>query len=245
MEAATAPAAPPPARHALPDPGEPVPKLAVPTLAIYFGALAVWGVATWAAVGDHAPAWATIPVAAAVSFVMFTMLHDATHYSISRRRWVNGLFGRLAMPFVASYASYPMIGYIHIEHHRNSNEDDTDPDTYASHGPWWQLPFRWLTVDLWYAVFYLRRRRSRPVRESAETGVCLMLTLAGIGVAAATGAFETLAVVYLSSAGLGVEYRVVRERVAGADDRLRAGRRGVDRRLHPTGAGGAQPGADT
>src|SRR5438876_12288597 len=113
MAVAEAPVAPLEARHGLPDPGEPVPALAWPTLGVYFGALAVWGAAVWATLGDHAPLWVTIPTLAAVSFVMFTVLHDATHYSISRTRWVNALFGRLAMPFVAAYASYPMIGFIH------------------------------------------------------------------------------------------------------------------------------------
>jgi phenylacetate-CoA oxygenase/reductase PaaK subunit len=201
MEAAAA-SIPAQARRALPDPGEPVPRLALPTVGIFLGALAVWGLATWAALGHHAPPWVTIPAAAAVSFVMFTVAHDATHYSISRTRWVNALFGRMSVPFVASYVSFPVLGYIHIEHHRNTNEHGgtepgADPDGFATAGPGWQTPFRWLTIDLWYAVFYLKRRPTRPVAESAEAGVLGVLTLAGIGAAAATGNLWTVALVYL------------------------------------------------
>ena len=204
--------APPPERapvRGVPDPGEPVPKLAWPTIGIFFGALAAWGVATWAALGHHAPLWATIPVHAAVTFVMFTVAHDAAHYSISRTRWVNALFGRLAMPFVVAWTSFPVLGYIHIEHHRHSNEEagvepGSDPDTYASHGPWWLLPFRWATVDLWYGRFYWARRPTRPVRESAEAGAFAVLSLAGIAVAAATGALWPLAVVYLIPERIGI-----------------------------------------
>jgi hypothetical protein len=43
----------------------------------------------------------TIAVNTAVCFVMFTIVHDASHYSISRTRWVNSVFGRLAMLFVS------------------------------------------------------------------------------------------------------------------------------------------------
>jgi fatty acid desaturase len=159
-----------PSRHALPDPGEQVPRLAVPTAAVFSVALATWGVSTWAALGDHAPLGLTIAANAAVSFVMFTVLHDATHYSISTKRWVNGLFGRMAVFFVAAFATFPLIGYVHIEHHRHSNDEEHDPDTWASHGPWWQLPLRWATLDLSYAVYYLPRWRSRPRAEIIETG---------------------------------------------------------------------------
>jgi phenylacetate-CoA oxygenase/reductase PaaK subunit len=184
--------------RALPDPGESVPALAVPTIGLFLGSLAVWVLATWAVLADRAPLWLTIPVHAAVSFLMFTVLHDATHYSISRRRWVNGLFGRLAIPFVAAYASFPMIAFIHIQHHRNANEHaDTDPDHYTSEGPWWQLPFRWLTIDAWYGRFYLARRHERPAAEVRETVACGAVVVAGVVLAAATGHLLTLALVYL------------------------------------------------
>jgi phenylacetate-CoA oxygenase/reductase PaaK subunit len=209
MEAATAPVEAASAPRGLPDPGEPVPKLAWPTLGIFFGSLAVWGFALWGALSENVTPWLTIPLAAAVTFWMFTVLHDATHYSISRTRWVNALFGRLSVPFVAAWASYGVIGYIHIEHHRHSNEDGgtqpgADPDTWASHGPWWQLPFRWATIELWYGRFYLARRPTRPVKESAEAGALLTLSLAGIAAATATGNLWMLAVVYLIPQRIGI-----------------------------------------
>ena len=50
----------------LPDPGESVPKIALPTLGIYFGALTVFVLSTVAYIRGLAPAWVTIPVNAAV-----------------------------------------------------------------------------------------------------------------------------------------------------------------------------------
>src|SRR5882672_482214 len=182
----------------LPDPGEPVPTLAKPTLGLFLGGLVVWVLSSWAALGLGWSLCLTIPVNAVVSFTMFIVLHDAVHYSISRRRWVNELLGRLTVPFVVPYASAPLFGFIHIEHHRNTNEElDTDPDAWATDGPWWQLPFRWLTIDVWYACFYLKHIRRRAPRELAETVGIILLFVLGVVVAVHTGTLWTVALVYL------------------------------------------------
>jgi fatty acid desaturase/ferredoxin-NADP reductase len=184
-------------RHALPDPGEQVPKLAWPTLGIYFGALTVFVLSTIAYIRGWAPIWVTIPVNAAVSFWMFTVVHDASHYAISSKRWVNGLFGRLAWIFVMPITAFPVFGYVHIEHHRHSNDDENDPDTFASHGRLWQLPFRWALAEFFYGSFYFRRVRSRPMKEVAETAVLFTACVVALLVAIVTGNLWTLAVVFL------------------------------------------------
>ncbi|TSD96576.1 2Fe-2S iron-sulfur cluster binding domain-containing protein [Skermania sp. ID1734] len=199
----TAPAA---ERHALPDPGEPVPKLALPTLGIYLGAVAAFAASTSAFITGVVPFWVTILVNAAVTFVMFTVVHDAVHYSISSTRWVNGLVGRLAWVFVVPILALPAFGFIHIEHHRHANDDANDPDTFASHGKTWQLPFRWATVEYFYGSYYLRRLRSRPVAEVAETGVLLTASLAGLIIAILTGNLWTLAVVFLIPQRIGIVF---------------------------------------
>jgi phenylacetate-CoA oxygenase/reductase PaaK subunit len=194
-------------RGALPDPGERVPALALPTLAIFVGSLVAWGLATWAVLAGAVAPWLTVPVHAAAGFVMFTVLHDAVHYSVSSTRWVNGLAGRLAAPFVAVYLSFPMFKFIHIQHHRFANEDpDTDPDHYTSEGPWWQLPFRWLTIDFWYGRFYLANRKRLSAAEARESVAVVVVTVAGIAVAAATGVLWEVALITLipQRIGLGV-----------------------------------------
>ncbi len=194
-----------PTTRGVPDPGEPVPGLALPTLGLFVACLVVEGLALYAALGLGWSAWITLPVFTAVSFVMFTVLHDAVHYSISRRRWVNALLGRLAIPFVVPYAAAPLFGFVHIEHHRNTNEHrDFDPDTWASHGPAWQLPLRWLTIDAWYAIFYVRNLRRRTGREVVEVVGVIALFVAGIVLAADAGVLWTVALVYLIPARIGL-----------------------------------------
>ncbi len=192
------------AHHALPDPGESVPKLALPTVGIFVGALTAFVLSTMGYLNGWASLWVTIGVNAAVTFVMFTVVHDASHYSISSKRWVNGLFGRLAWLFVVPVVAFPSFAYIHIQHHRHSNDDDEDPDTFASHGSLWLLPLRWSTAEYFYLKYYLPRARSRPVSELAETLTMLILSLTGLTAAIVTGNFWILAVVFVIPQRIGL-----------------------------------------
>jgi beta-carotene hydroxylase len=150
------------------DPGLTMPMIATPTVLIWLGALALWVTATVVMVSDLTR-WCllfTIPAHILATYAMFTVLHDSIHYTVGRPEWVNGMFGRLSMPFVALWGTYPVVRYLHLEHHRNTNEDPlSDPDAWAHTGPHWQLPLRWLTIDAWYSRIYLPRIRHRPRKE--------------------------------------------------------------------------------
>ncbi len=191
------PTAPPLSRQTLPDPGERVPALSWPIVAIFVLALAVFSASTVAALTHALPTVATVAASAMAIFVMFTVLHDASHSAISRHRWVNRLFGRVAMFFVSPLISFSSFAFIHIEHHRNTNDGDSDPDHFVSASPWWQLPFRFPAMDVPYIKFLWRNRTKRPRAEIAETIVLMTFSVSVIIGAALTGHFWTLAVVYL------------------------------------------------
>lgn len=61
------------AHHPLPDPGESVPRLALPTIGIFLATLTAFVGSTTAYISGWIPFWVTIPVNAAVTFVMFTV----------------------------------------------------------------------------------------------------------------------------------------------------------------------------
>ncbi|GGC53801.1 fatty acid desaturase [Hoyosella rhizosphaerae] len=179
-------------RRGVPDPGIPLPAIAIPTVLLWTACMGLWIFTTWLLLGANVSALIAIPLYTVVNFTMFTVAHDATHHGVSRYTWVNELFGRLSTPFVALYASFPLLRFIHIEHHRNTNDVMTkDPDAWTSHGPWWQLPVRWATIDVWYVIFYLRHGfhwgaitdksqrpfLRRPRAEVVETLVMLSLTV--------------------------------------------------------------------
>jgi fatty acid desaturase len=60
--------------------------------------------------------------------------NEEAHHSVSSRRWVNGAFGRAAMLFVSPLVAFPAFRFIHIEHHRHTNDNARDADHFASHG---------------------------------------------------------------------------------------------------------------
>lgn len=190
----TLPAGP---RHALPDPGERIPTISWPIVAIFVGSLAVFSLSTWAALTDRLPAPATIALSATAIFVLFTVLHDAAHYSISTHRWVNVAFGRVAMLFVSPLISFKSFAFIHIEHHRNTNDGDNDPDHFVSGAPLWQVPVRFALMDVPYLGFLLRNLRRRPRAELVETSLLVVATVGVIVACALTGHLWTLAVLYL------------------------------------------------
>src|SRR4051794_32587737 len=184
-------------RHALPDPGERVPTISWPVVGIFSGALALFAFSTWAALAERLPVPATVVLSATAIFVLFTVLHDAAHYSVSTHRWVNVAFGRVAMLFVSPLISFRSFAFIHIEHHRNTNDDENDPDHFVSGAPMWQLPVRFPLMDVPYLTFLARNVRRRPRAEVLETLILMSAAFVGIAACAATGNLWTLAVVYL------------------------------------------------
>lgn len=184
-----------------------LPSIAVPTVSLWFGAVALWTAATAVVLSDLSRWWLlfTIPAHAAVTYAMFTVAHDSIHGSVGQARWCNELFGRLAVPFVALWVTFPVLRYIHLEHHRHTNEDPlVDPDAWAHSGPRWQLPLRWLTIDAWYSRFCLPRMRHRPPREQLGlwTSEALVVVLAGWLVARGHGV--DILVIYLIPQRIGL-----------------------------------------
>jgi fatty acid desaturase len=195
MSATTEQPVPAASRHALPDPGEVVPAISWPIFGIFSGALTVFVFSTWAALTDLIPAPVTVLLSATAIFVFFTVLHDAAHYSISTHRWINVAFGRVAMLFVSPLISFKSFAFIHIEHHRNTNDDENDPDHFVSGAPWWQLPVRFPLMDVPYLTFLVRNVRRRPRAEVFETLFLMVTTVAVIVSCAFSGHLWALGVV--------------------------------------------------
>jgi fatty acid desaturase/ferredoxin len=183
------------------------PAIAVPTVLVWFGSLALWLAATAVVLSDLGPWWllATIPAHVLVTYAMFTVLHEAIHYAVGRPKWLNELFGRLSVPFVGLWVTYPVIRFIHIEHHRNTNEDPrTDPDAWSHAGPGWQLPLRWLTIDAWYSRFCLPRMLGRPRKDLVGLLINETLLVALVGALIVLGYGWDFVLIYLIPQRLGL-----------------------------------------
>lgn len=153
----------------IPDPEEPVPVLARPTLILLAASLVAWLASTALALVDALPLAAAVAINSVAAYLLFTVAHDAAHHAASSHTGLNRWMGRVATPFFAPQASFAVWRYIHMQHHRFTNHDDgRDPDHYTHAGPRWQLPLRWLTIDLHYVRFYFPQLAGRPRSEKVR-----------------------------------------------------------------------------
>ena len=182
----------------IPDPQEPVPAVAWPTAALFAAGLAIYAVSTALAVSEVWPWPVSTLVNAVASFMLFTVSHEASHHSASANGTLNRWLGRLSTPMFAHHAGFGAWRFVHMQHHRFTNDEQgRDPDAYTNRGPAWAAPLRWLTIDLWYIVFYVPRIRTRPRAELVELAITLTVVVGTAIVLIATGNLFWLLVLYL------------------------------------------------
>jgi ferredoxin-NADP reductase/fatty acid desaturase len=189
----------------VPAPRISLPAVSVPAILLFAGGLALWAGSTWLLLAGLTPPVLTVVLNTAVTFAMYTVVHESAHHSAGKLTWVNEVLGRLSVPFVAAYASFPSLRFAHGQHHRHTNAAvPADPDAWTSRGPRWQLPLRWLTLDFAYARCYFGRLRSRPPHELAETLVVLAAALSAAVALVTTGHGGELLLAYLLPQRLGL-----------------------------------------
>lgn len=153
-------------------------KIALPTIYIYFVLLCLWIGAILLGTGYFGNEKAynifslekpesiksvlltafTLGLCIFCCYGEFTVMHDAAHGSISSEPFINHLFGWLSQVFMGPLGDFNAFKYLHLTHHRFTNDLRFDPDTWASaHGPGGLLlmPLRWLSVDIAYIATYL------------------------------------------------------------------------------------------
>jgi ring-1,2-phenylacetyl-CoA epoxidase subunit PaaE len=179
--------------------------VAWPTIALYVVTLGLFALEMYGALSAGWSPWVTVPLGTAVTFLMFSVLHESTHHAVSTNTRLNDALGHVSVPFVTPYAPFRLVKFIHIEHHRNTNEPKSiDPDAWTSEGPWWQLPFRWMTIDVWYLVFYARRIPQRPRGEVVVSVAVAVGVLAAFAALFAAGYGAELLVAFLIPQRLGL-----------------------------------------
>jgi fatty acid desaturase len=74
--------------------------------------------------------WGLVAVFAAVAMLTMGFIgHDAGHYALARRRWVNDLWGQLAMTVLCGM-SFGFWRVRHNQHHAHCQEVEGDPDMH-------------------------------------------------------------------------------------------------------------------
>jgi len=191
----------------IPDPQEPRPRVAWPTVALLAFAVGLWAGSSALWLTGQWPWWISTLLNALAAYLLFTVAHEAAHHAAAERGGINLWIGRLAMPLFSAHSSFPVFRFVHMQHHRFTNHDDgRDPDHYTMAGPPWQRLLRWLTIDLRYIVFYLPHRGRRPVAELREQAVAMGAFLAVVVASILTGNLVALLVLLVVPARIAVVY---------------------------------------
>jgi ferredoxin-NADP reductase/fatty acid desaturase len=190
----------------VPGPRISLPPVSLPALALFLGGLALWATATWLLLAGLASPWLTIPLHVLATFTMFTVAHESAHHTAGRLTWLNEVLGRLSTLFIAAYGSFPLFRSLHLSsHHHGENAGARPgPDAWVTQGHWWQLPFRWLTIDFRFARHLSKHLRGRPAGERTEGLVALAAFTALATVLIAIGYGWELLVIYLIPQRLGL-----------------------------------------
>ena len=183
----------------IPDPGESVPAVALPTLGLFVGAATMFIGATWLVVSGVIPWPLGTAINAVAGYMMFTVSHEASHHAASSNTRLNNLLGHLATPFFGPPIGFRAFRFIHMQHHQHTNKTDgSDPDEYTMGGKGRLSSLaRWATLDLHYIAFYAPRFAGRPRAERVQAIVGAGLSLGVMAAVAASGHLFDLVVLYL------------------------------------------------
>ena len=99
---------------------------------------------------------------------LFTVGHDAAHGSLSKFNLFNAIIARISFWCLGPIALFPCWRFIHLEHHKHTNNPEKDPDNYSATGYTFLLPFKWFTQIVFYAIYYFSIIEKRPGKEIAE-----------------------------------------------------------------------------
>lgn len=153
------------------------PKYAWVTIIFFITALVVMPLSAFLANADVIPVWLAVVCNAYCLNMLFMVMHDSAHRSVSQVGWVNEWTGRISIFFVIPFAVMPTWRFSHLRHHANTNEDNgDDPDLWVSRGPKWLLPLRWATLDNSYLFFLISKIKCFKKIELVEWAIGILLT---------------------------------------------------------------------
>lgn len=179
------------------DPDATIPPVAWPSIKLFVDVLAVWVASTALAATGTWPWVVSLVLNAVAGYVLFTISHEATHRALGRSLALNEWLGRAVNFLFAPHISFRFLRYMHMRHHRCTNQDEHDPDYYSSGGPAWLLPIRWATGDFNYLRIYLPLFSSRPRGEQVELIVTWLLMASIVAWSIAAGHFFLVLVLWI------------------------------------------------
>ena len=165
------------------------PAVAWPTIILLVVSFVIFSLATIAHIEGALPLSWAILFNTIAAYMSFTPAHEASHGSVSANRALNDWVGRLATVLQSPVPFFRAFRYIHMQHHRFTNDKTKDPDLYVGSGPVWLLPLKWTTLDINYLYRYLNPSvfMKRPKSERREMLLALLFAALVLAVISANG----------------------------------------------------------
>ena len=155
-------------------------------------AFAIFGLSTFAYMQGALSLFWAILLNTIAAYISFTPAHDASHNAVSTNRQLNEWVGRIATALQSPVPFFRTFRYIHMQHHRFTNDETKDPDVYAGTGPRWLLPFKWATLDLNYFYYYFKPSvfMKRPNSERRELYLAFLFGIVVFAAVTLAGGLE-------------------------------------------------------
>jgi beta-carotene hydroxylase len=131
-------------------------KAAWPTVFVAIAIVAAFATVTTLGAMHVIPLWLGLILNTFILYLDQTPLHEACHGNIagkdSKILWLNNTIGFVCGAILLH--EYKAFRYMHLAHHRDTNNPELDPDTWvAVQGPF-KILWRCLTIVYWYHQYF-------------------------------------------------------------------------------------------
>ncbi len=160
------------------------PQIAWPTVALSVACFTGLFSLTWLAIMESISFWLASIGNGILIYFLFSVVHDALHRSVSKISWFNELLGHFSIFFFAPLAPFSLARWIHMQHHRFTNDFKHDPDHFGHKLDWLTL-LRWSNLDYYYTIFFLKQESQEVRRRYGARVVFQLILVVGLILSAA------------------------------------------------------------
>ncbi|MDE0839027.1 MAG: fatty acid desaturase [Kiritimatiellae bacterium] len=159
------------------------PRLAWPTFGLFLAFVSLFVGEIVFATAGLLPIPLAVALGTLASYWSYSVLHEAAHNLVSTSKAVNEWVGRICLLGISITPFFQTYRFLHLAHHRFTNDPKRDADYWSGGGPPWTLPLRWMVMDVAYAATYFRAGFywERPRGERIEFWASMLF---GVGVLA-------------------------------------------------------------
>jgi beta-carotene hydroxylase len=130
--------------------------VAWPTVLLALGIVAAFALVCTLATMRIIPLWLGLILNTLILYLDQTPLHEACHGNIAGRDskwlWLNHLVGFVCGTILLH--EYKAFRYMHLAHHRDTNNEELDPDHWVAVKNPFLVVFRCLTIVFWYHQYF-------------------------------------------------------------------------------------------